>query len=260
MGLGQPVDPRAWSRRASLVNAWYSNYANALFIPSGMLTKPFFSPDYPAAQNFGALGTIMGHEMTHGFDERGAKIDENGHEAKWWSDAVVAEFNGRLDCVKGLYSSFEIGGRAVSGNKTVSENIADFGGLNVAYRAYLSWYRDMHGAEPPLQSQRLFFIAFSQNWCTKQRRQVVEYRLARDVHAPEPFRANGGVAHNAFFARVFSCPLGIALDSDLRPPLPMMLMLTPAPRLVPCRPRKASTRARACACVCLRCRPCLDAL
>lgn len=213
MSLGHKVDSRVWSRDASTVNAWYSNYENALFIPAGMLTKPFFSPDFPIEQNFGGLGTIMGHEMTHGFDERGAKIDENGEVAKWWGDAAVEQFDRRVDCVKGLYSSFEIDGRAVSGSKTVSENIADFGGLKVAYRAYVSWYKNTYGGDPPMHSKQLFFIAYSQNWCTKQRQSIVEFRLARDVHAPEPFRSNGAVAHNPSFAQVFSCPLGILRPS-----------------------------------------------
>jgi len=218
MEVGKPVDMRIWSKPASLVNAWYSNYNNALYIPAGMLTKPFFSPDYPIEQNFGAIGTIMAHEMSHGFDERGAQIDENGHKRKWWSNAVVAEFEGRVDCVKDLYGSFEIAGRSVSGSQTVSENIADWGGLKVAYLGYLAWYRDTHGGgggdppDPPIHAQRLFFVSYAQNWCNKQRPKVTRYRLDRDVHAPEPFRANGAVAHNPAFADVFSCPRGSPMN------------------------------------------------
>jgi len=156
----------------------------------------------------------MAHEMSHGFDARGAKIDENGRKSKWWSDEVVAEFDGRVDCVKDLFGSFQIGGRSVSGSKTVSENIADWGGLKVAYLAYLSWY-DTHGGgggDPPIHAKRLFFVSYAQNWCNKQRPKVTAYRLDRDVHAPEPFRANGAVAHNPAFADVFSCPRGSPMN------------------------------------------------
>ena len=212
MGMGVRHKADKWSKRASTVNAWYNIGDNALFVPAGILTRPFFSDTYPLEQNFGAIGSIMAHEMTHGFDTDGAQWDDEMRKRKWWSSSVINEFHRRTKCVKKLYDSFTIDGMNVRGHKTVAENIADFGGLKVSYQAYLSWYNDTVGGEPPLSSKRLFFIAYGQNWCDKERGKSAHARVRLDVHSPEPFRCNGVVSQNDAFADVFACPVGTAMN------------------------------------------------
>ena len=115
------------------------------------------------------MGMLMAHEITHGFDTKGSMFDQNRQLHEWWTAPSRERFHARAHCIRRLYDQFEVAGKNVKGRHTLAENIADFGGLSVAYSAYLSWYNQTLGGEPPLASKRLFFTAYGQNWCSKER-------------------------------------------------------------------------------------------
>uniref|UniRef100_A0A7S4PCQ8 Uncharacterized protein n=1 Tax=Guillardia theta TaxID=55529 RepID=A0A7S4PCQ8_GUITH len=132
---------RRWSMSVMSVNSYYDNAVNGLFITAGMLQKPFFDAEYDMSRNFGGVGAIMGHELTHGFDNTGRKYDQESRLRDWWDRKTVDEFEARGQCIAKLYSKFEMLGMHVKGNLTLGENIADFGGLKAAYHAWLNWFK-----------------------------------------------------------------------------------------------------------------------
>jgi len=219
-------DRRRWSMSVMSVNSYYDNAVNGLFITAGMLQKPFFDADYDMARNFGGVGAIMGHELTHGFDNTGRKYDQNSRLKDWWDKETIEEFNERSQCIASLYGGFEMLGLKLHGNLTLGENIADFGGLKASYHAWLEWFRDHHckgidkdempmtwelcekTAKPLLSQKQLFWISYGQNWCDKERDQSIKMSIATDEHSPDKFRVNGPLSQNDEFAADFACPIG----------------------------------------------------
>jgi predicted metalloendopeptidase len=185
--LNEGPDRRRWSMSVMSVNSYYDNAVNGLFITAGMLQKPFFDAGYDMARNFGGVGAIMGHELTHGFDNTGRKYDQESRLKDWWDKETIDEFRSRGACIAQLYSGFEMLGLHIKGNATLGENIADFGGIKSAYHGWEAWW----GAErckgiskdempmtwelcqrrkdPPLAQRQLFWVAYGQNWCDKER-------------------------------------------------------------------------------------------
>jgi len=171
-----------------MVDAFYSYDKNGIFVPAGILQKPFFSTTYRPARNYGAIGTILGHEMTHGFDDQGRKFNPEGRLKQWWSDADIDMFQSRAQCVVDLYSSMALDGKHVNGQLTLGENIADIGGVKLAYKAFVREAREREGSSAPSRTdQQLFFVAQAQNWCTKARKQALDLELLTDPHAPDRF-------------------------------------------------------------------------
>jgi putative endopeptidase len=177
------------------VNAYFNPLQNEVVFPAGILQPPFFDVSMDDAVNYGAIGVVIGHEMTHGYDDEGRKYDADGNLAAWWSDKDSAEFEARAQKVVDEYSSFEVvPGVRVNGNLTLGENIADIGGVSISYDALEralakdpSKRRTIDGFTP----EQRFFISFAQIWRTNTRETELRRRVIVDPHSPGQFRAIG---------------------------------------------------------------------
>ena len=208
--IGKPVDRSEWIIPPPTVNAYYNPRTNDINFPAGILQPPFYDPKLDAAANYGAIGSVMGHEMTHGFDDQGRKYDGNGNLHDWWTGADAAAFDQRAACLVNQYGNFTaIGDLKVNGRLSLGENIADAGGLHLAYAAL---EKVLKGTPPPpsdgLTAPQRFFVAYAQAWCGNATDQEKRRRVLSDPHAPNEFRVNGVVANEPAFARAFSCPVG----------------------------------------------------
>jgi putative endopeptidase len=208
--IGKPVDRSEWSIPPPTVNAYYNPRTNDINFPAGILQAPFYDPKLDAAVNYGAIGSIMGHEMTHGFDDQGRKYDGKGNLHDWWTSVDAAAFDKRAACLVDQYGAFTaIGDLKVNGRLTLGENIADTGGLHLAYRAL---EKALKGVVPPpidgLTAPQRFFVAYAQAWCGDARDQEKRRRVLTDPHAPNEFRVNGVIVNEPAFSRAFSCPVG----------------------------------------------------
>ena len=216
--IGQGVDDAEWYFPASIVNANYSALQNNMNFPAGILQPPFFHRDYPKAMNFGAMGMVMGHELTHGFDDGGRKFDGDGVMREWWPEQVSTNFEGQAQCVVDTYSALEVQpGVSIKGELTLGENIADFGGLKEAFTAYQAWVAE-HGAEPQLidglSNEQLFFVAMAQSWCSVSSPQMDELMAAVDPHSPPKLRVNVPNSHFPGFWDAFACAEGTAMRAE----------------------------------------------
>jgi predicted metalloendopeptidase len=193
--LGKPVDRTEWHMTPPTVNAYFNPLQNEVVFPAGILQPPFFDVSMDDAVNYGAIGVVIGHEMTHGYDDEGRKYDADGNLAAWWSDKDSAEFEARAQKVVDEYSSFEVvPGVRVNGNLTLGENIADIGGVSISYDALEralakdpSKRRTIDGFTP----EQRFFISFAQIWRTNTRETELRRRVIVDPHSPGQFRAIG---------------------------------------------------------------------
>lgn len=207
----KPVDPDTWLMTAATVNAYYNPPQNEIAFPAGILQAPFFRADWPKAANFGAIGSVMGHEITHGFDDEGRKYDGEGRLTDWWAPGAVEAFEEAASCVSDLYSGFEVEvGHPVDGELTLGENIADLGGVRTAFRAYRGWVAE-HGPEPKvagLTGEQQLFVAYAQAWCTLAAPEFERVQVKTGVHSPGEFRVNGVVSQLPEFAETFRCAEG----------------------------------------------------
>jgi putative endopeptidase len=208
---GTPVDRTRFAMSPLAINAAYIPELNQIVFPAAILQPPFFAPGRATAVNLGAIGTVMGHEMTHGFDDWGRHFDGHGGLRDWWTPAVSAEFTRRAQCLVDEYSAFQLpSGQHVDGAFTLGENIADVGGLQLAHDAWLGTGQAEDNDTWLTRSQQ-FFVAFAQNWCGRNRPQAAEVGLLADPHSPARFRVNGAVANVPAFRTAFSCRTGAAL-------------------------------------------------
>lgn len=189
--IGKPIDNHEWWMTPQTVNAVNLPLQNALNFPAAILQPPFFDPKADAAANYGAIGAIMGHEISHSFDNLGADFDAHGRLQNWWKPADLKHFEAATDALAKQYDSYEaLPGLHVNGKQTLGEDIADVSGLTAAYRAY---HLSLDGKPAPeidgLSGDQRFFIAFGQAWRSKMRDAALRQRLATDVHAPAQFRA-----------------------------------------------------------------------
>jgi len=189
--IGQPLDRREWWMNAQLVNAVNLPVQNAMNFPAAIMQRPFFDPAADAAYNYGAIGAVIGHEISHSFDDAGAAFDRTGLMRDWWTDADLAVFQRNGKALSDQYDLYEaLPGLHVNGNLTLGENIADLAGLAAAYDAYRA---SLNGQEAPVidgfTGDQRFFIAYAQAWATKFREAALRQRIATDGHAPGNFRA-----------------------------------------------------------------------
>ncbi len=209
--IGHPVDRSEWHMNPQTVNAYNNPTQNQIVFPAGILQPPFFNKDFPAAMNYGGIGAVVGHELTHGFDDQGRKFDAEGSLREWWSPTVAKKFETRAQCVRDQYSSYQVEpGVHVDGKLTAGENIADIGGLKEAYVAFHN-YQKRHGEEreiPQFTNDQLFFVAYAQNFCALATPQIKRMRVTVDPHSPPEFRAIGAVSDNPDFAKTFGCKAG----------------------------------------------------
>lgn len=213
--IGQPVDKTEWGMSAATVNAYYAPSLNQMVFPAAILQPPMYNGSSHPAQNFGSIGAIIGHELTHGFDSSGRLYDGDGNQKNWWTEETSEEFDKRAQCLADEYSNFAVNAEDgsllgyVDGNLTITENIADNGGLRLAfdaYKAYLSNATLPAGTElSETEADQLFFVSFAQTFCGKSHDGAMKQQLTSDVHSPGQWRINGPTMNNEDFARVFQC-------------------------------------------------------
>jgi putative endopeptidase len=213
--LGKPVDRGLWRMSPPTVNASYQPSFNEILLPAGILQPPFFDPAVDDAFNYGAIGTVIGHEMTHGFDDQGSQFDAQGNLRNWWSPADLASFKGRAECVARHFSGFSVDGVSVTGKAVLGEAIADLGGLKLAYAAY---QRSLAGKPRQVVAgftpeQRLF-LGFAAVWASNAAAEFEHLQVATNPHPLPRFRVNGTVSDLPEFARAFGCKAG---DPMVRP-------------------------------------------
>ena len=204
--IGKPVDRTDWFMPPSMVNAYYSADNNKMVFPAGILQSPFYQEGRPASINYGGIGMVMGHELTHGFDDQGRKFDASGNLRDWWSPVVGKEFDQRAECVVNQYSKYvAVDDVHVNGRLTLGENLADLGGIRLAYKAWEKNHADTASEVAGFTPSQQFFIGYAQTWCNKQRPEMARLRATTDPHSPARFRVNGPLSNFDEFAKAFSC-------------------------------------------------------
>jgi putative endopeptidase len=207
--IGKPVDRLEWNMTPPTVNAYYDPQMNNINFPAGILQPPFYDNGMDDAVNFGGIGMVIGHELTHGFDDEGRQFDAQGNLRDWWTAADAKEFQQRAACVDDEYSSFSVApGVHINGKLTLGENTADNGGVRVALMALMNTIgKDAKKVDGFTPEQR-FFLSFGQVWCANQREESVRLQVQTDPHSPPKFRVNGVVQNSEEFQRAFSCKAG----------------------------------------------------
>ncbi len=208
--IGKPVDRLEWSMTPPTINAYYDPSMNNINFPAGILQPAFYDPKADLAVNYGHIGGIVGHELTHGFDDEGAQFDGGGNLNDWWTAEDKKNFEVRTSCLANQYSKFvAVDDVHVNGRLTLGENTADNGGLLLAYMAYLERAKQA-GVDPAAKvdgytGPQRFYIAFAQDWCENTRPEATRQQVLTDPHSPNHFRANGPVVNQPDFAKAFSC-------------------------------------------------------
>jgi putative endopeptidase len=208
--IGRPVDPKEWGMTPPTVNAYYNPLENNINFPAGILQPPFFERTMDDAVNFGGIGAVIGHELTHGFDDQGRKFGPSGNLSDWWTEQDAKEFEKRASCIADQYAEYTVaGGVHLNGRLTLGENTADNGGVRIAYMAL----KDTLAGKtvPPRDGftpeQRLF-LGWGQIWCQNETEESAKLRAQVDPHSPGRYRVNGVVVNTPEFQQAFSCAKG----------------------------------------------------
>lgn len=220
--LGKPVDKGRWGMTPPTVNAYYSSTDNKIAFPAGILQRPFYDHRFPNSLNYGGIGMVVGHEITHGFDDNGRQFNKDGNLARWWSNKSIAAFKNKTACLEKQYSGYKFHGKNLKGIQTLGENIADNGGIKQAFQAYQNWKeRSRNGhPEPPLpglenfSDEQIFFLGFAQIWCSKYRYEAALSQINFGVHSPGKFRVIGSLSNFDEFSKAFSCKKGSPMNPE----------------------------------------------
>jgi endothelin-converting enzyme/putative endopeptidase len=215
--IGKPVDRGEFAMSPPTVNAYYDSSMNVINFPAGILQPPLYGPKESDAVNYGHIGAVVGHEVTHGFDDQGRQFDGDGNLADWWTAEDGKRFDAQADCEVKEYGEFMVaGGAHVNGKLTLGENIADNGGIRLAFMALLAdakrKHLNLHQKMDGLSAEQQFFVAYAQTWCGEQRPEDVRMQVETDPHSPNPFRVNGVVRNMKEFGDAFHCKAGQPME------------------------------------------------
>jgi endothelin-converting enzyme/putative endopeptidase len=212
--VGGPVDKEEWEMTPPAVNAYYEPARNEMVFPAGIFQIPFYGTSQTLAMNYGAIGMVVGHELTHGFDDQGRQFDAQGNLRDWWTESVAAEFDRRVSCLEKQYDDYVvIDDVHIRGKLTLGENIADLGGLKLALASFTRVERQrpstptVAGFSPEQQ----FFMSFAQAWCANYRPEALRLLAATNPHSPPRYRVNGPLSNLPEFAAAFQCKDGSAM-------------------------------------------------
>jgi endothelin-converting enzyme/putative endopeptidase len=205
--IGKPVDKNDWPYPPSTVNASYNPQLNNITFPAGILQPPFYDNQADDAMNFGGIGAVIGHELTHGFDDEGSQFDSKGNLSDWWTADDKKEFKSRTQCIADQYSGYTaVDDVKLNGQLTLGENTADNGGLRIAYMALLATFA---GKEPAsidgLTAHQRFFLGFADVWCGNRTDAVSRMLATVDPHSPPKWRVNGTVSNMPEFREAYHC-------------------------------------------------------
>jgi putative endopeptidase len=206
--IGKPVDPSRWFMTPPTVNAYYTPLQNEIVFPAGILQPPFFNAEADDAINYGSIGAVIGHEITHGFDDQGSRFDADGNLKMWWTDDDRKKFDERAACVANQFSGYEVQPKLfMDGKLTLGENIADLGGMTIAYDAFMESMKengrqeDIDGFTP----EQRFFLGWAQVWATKATDEFERLQVSTDPHAVARWRVNGPLSNMPQFVSAFNC-------------------------------------------------------
>lgn len=208
--IGKPVDRTEWQMTAPTIDAYYNPTNNEIVFPAGILQFPFFDPNADDAINYGGIGMVIGHEMTHGFDDEGAQFDKDGNLKNWWSPEDYSKFKAKAKQVSALYSSFTVlDSLHINGDLTTGENMADMGGIVIAYTAFKMTKEGQDNTKiDGFTPDQRFFISLGQIWRSKIKEQAQRIRIAEDPHSPPMYRVNGPVMNFTPFYDAFNVKPG----------------------------------------------------
>jgi putative endopeptidase len=211
--IGQPVDRGEWGMSPPTIDAYYSPTMNDINFPAGILQPPLYDPHATDAENYGHIGAVVGHELTHGFDDEGRQFDANGNLSDWWTPDDAKKFEEKADCEVKEYGNFvAVDDVKLNGKLTLGENTADNGGLRLAYIAFLADAKrksiDLTKKQDGYTPLQQFFVGFGQNWCGDTRPESLRLQAQTDPHSPQRFRVNGVVQNMSEFGQAFGCKTG----------------------------------------------------
>jgi len=211
--IGKPLDRAEWITTPETVNAFYNPSMNDINFPAAILQAPLYDPEATDAENYGHIGAVVGHELTHGFDDEGSQFDGYGNLANWWTPDDKKKFESMTDCEVKEYGNFTaVDDVKLNGKLTLGENTADNGGIRLAYSAFLNDAKrkdiDLDAKQDGFNAIQQFFIGFAQNWCSIERPQFVRLLAQTDGHSPDRFRIIGVVQNMPEFGKAFGCKTG----------------------------------------------------